>query len=240
MVGAFLFAVGAVAGAENMQLEGFFFGLLGGVIQAGVVHYLIAKIFGPVLFGRLWCGWACWTVMVLDLLPFTRPPGRLPARWGRLRYLHFSLSMGLVVLLFFGFGVREGAVGRTALIWFLAGNALYYVAGVALAYTFKDNRAFCKLLCPVTVPLKLTARFALLKIGGDAEKCNDCDACEKVCPMDVRVSDYVLNGKRVLATECSLCQTCVTVCARDALKLSFGLDVGGADLLRQRTSTSGS
>jgi hypothetical protein len=36
--------------------------------QAAVVHYLIAKVFGPMLFGRIWCGWACWTVMVLDLL----------------------------------------------------------------------------------------------------------------------------------------------------------------------------
>jgi len=52
--------------------------------------------------------------------------------------------------------------------------------------------------------------------------------------MDVRIPDYILNGKRVLSTECSLCQTCITVCARDALKLSFGFDLGGQDLLRQR------
>jgi formate hydrogenlyase subunit 6/NADH:ubiquinone oxidoreductase subunit I len=38
----------------------------------------------------------------------------------------------------------------------------------------------------------------------------------------------------VLSTECSLCQTCTTVCARDALKLSFGFDLGGKELLRER------
>jgi len=47
----------------------------------------------------------------------------------------------------------------------------------------------------------------------------------------VRISDYVLNGERVLTTECSLCQTCITVCAHDALKLGFGFDLGGKDLL---------
>jgi hypothetical protein len=52
--------------------------------------------------------------------------------------------------------------------------------------------------------------------------------------MDVRISDYVLSGRRVLTTECSLCQTCITVCARDALKLGFGFDLGGQDLLRER------
>jgi ferredoxin-type protein NapH len=48
----------------------------------------------------------------------------------------------------------------------------------------------------------------------------------------VRISDYILNNERVLSTECSLCQTCITVCAKDALKLSFGFDLGGKDLLR--------
>jgi polyferredoxin len=237
LVGAFLFIFAVFVGIENTQIEGFFFGLLTGVVQMAVIHYFIAKLIGPVLFGRLWCGWACWTVMVLDLLPFTRPPGRLPGRWPQgLRYLHFGLSLALVLVLFFVFDFRSGAAGRTAVLWFLAGNAAYYALGIGLAYALKDNRAFCKYVCPVAVPLKVTSRFALLKIAGNAAKCNDCDACEKMCPMDVRISDYVLSGKRVLTTECSLCQTCITVCARDALKLGFGFDLGGQDLLRVRAS----
>ena len=97
LVGLFLMGFAIFMGHENVQIEGFMFGLLTGVVQMAVIHYLIAKIFGPLLFGRLWCGWACWTVMVLDLLPFKRPSGRLPARWGWLRYLHFGLSLGLVL-----------------------------------------------------------------------------------------------------------------------------------------------
>jgi ferredoxin-type protein NapH len=234
MIGVFLFGVAGLVGAENIQIEGFFFGLLAGVVQASVTHYLIAKIFGPVLFGRLWCGWACWTVMVLDLLPFTRPSGRLPGRWGWLRYLHFGLSLALVLLLFFIFDFRQGVTGRTAVIWFLIGNALYYTIGILLAYALKDNRAFCKYLCPITVPLKLATTFSLLRVSGEAERCNECLACVKMCPMDIRIPDYIKNGRRVLSTECSLCQTCITVCAPNALQLSFGLDLGGCDLLRER------
>jgi polyferredoxin len=237
LVGAFLFGYAVLLGQENSQLEGAIFGLLTGIIQMAVIHYMIAKIFGPVLFGRLWCGWACWTVMMLDLLPFTRPSGRLPGRWGWLRYLHFALSLGLVTLLLFVFGYRDGAAGKTAVIWFLVGNILYYAIGIVLAYALKDNRAFCKYVCPVSVPLKVTSRFSLLKIKGEAAKCNDCNACDKMCPMDVRVSDYILNGERVLSTECSLCQTCISVCAKDALKLSFGFDLGGKDLLHERYSS---
>ena len=86
------------------------------------------------------------------------------------------------------------------------------------------------------MPLKITSRFSLLKIGGDAAKCNDCGACVKMCPMDIRIPEYIQAGQRVLSTECSLCQTCITVCAKDALKLSFGFDVGGKDLLRERAA----
>jgi polyferredoxin len=234
LVGLFLVGFTAIYDQENMQIEGFLFGLLGGVTQAAVVHYLIAKVFGPMLFGRIWCGWACWTVMVLDLLPFKRSSGRLPGRWGWGRYLHLLVSAGLVATAWYGFGFRAGAMGRAALAWYVAGNAFYYLAGIALAYALQDNRAFCKYLCPVSVPLKLTSRLALLKIGGDAAKCTACGACAKACPMDIRVNEYIPGGERVLSTECSLCQTCITVCPQDALKLSFGFDLGGKELLRER------
>ena len=125
-------------------------------------------------------------------------------------------------------------MGKAALVWYIVGNLVYYLVGIGLAYALKDNRAFCKYVCPVSVPLKITGRLALLKIGGEAAKCNNCQACVKMCPMDVRVPEYILNNKRVLSTECSLCQTCITVCSKDALKLSFGFDIGGKDLLRVR------
>ena len=234
MVGSFLIGFVGLYEMENIQIEGLFFGLLTGVVQAAVVHYLIAKIFGPLLFGRLWCGWACWTVMVLDLLPFQRSSGRLPGKWGWLRYAHFGLSLGLVLLLWYGFGYGAGVMGRSAIYWFVIGNLVYYLIGIGLAYALKDNRAFCKYICPVSVPLKLTSGFSLLKIKGDPAKCNECNACIRTCPMDIRIPEYIVNGERVLSTECSLCQTCISICPRDALKLSFGLDMGGKDLLREQ------
>jgi polyferredoxin len=107
---------------------------------------------------------------------------------------------------------------------------------VALALILKDNRAFCKYACPIAVPLKLGTRFALLKVEGDASKCCERRVCEKVCPMDIRIADYIARGERVLSTECILCQACLSVCPEQALTLSFGLDRGGVELLRERES----
>jgi ferredoxin-type protein NapH len=198
---------------ENMQIEGFWFYLFSGVFEAAVIHYAVAKIFGPLIFGRGWCGYACWTAMVLDLLPFKTPsrPGR---RWGWARYLTFAAALIFVGALFW-LGVEQ----KEQMIWysFWAGNALYYVSGVALAFVCRDNRAFCKYLCPVTVFLKPMSYPALFRIRVDQRKCVSCGKCERICPMAVQVSNP--SRRRKNATECILCMKCVEECPQKALKL---------------------
>jgi len=234
LIGGYMLLFLGLLEFENMQIEGFFFYLLAGFFSGSVIHYLVAKILGPILFNRAWCSWACWTAMILDLLPYTRSSGRIPGKWGWLRYMHFILSLGIVLLLWFGSGYRVESKSITELYWLLAGNVIYYSIGIILAFRLKDNRAFCKYVCPITTILKITTRFSLLKIRGNSEKCNECGACMKMCPMDIRIPDYTRNGLRILSTECILCQTCVNTCPTGALKVSFGLDIGGKELLNER------
>lgn len=240
LIGGYLLFVVGFLGGEDIQIEGFFFALLSGMAGAALMHYFVAKILGPVLFGRLWCGWACWTVMVLDLLPFKRSGGRIPGKWDWLRYAHFGLSLGLALVMWFSFSYANEVYWNSPalLIWFLVGNLFYYGVGIGLAFWLKDNRAFCKYVCPVAVPLKLTSRFAMLKVTGDYSKCNECMACEKICPMNIRIVDYLKADRRVLSTECILCQTCISACAKDALKISFGFEVGGQEWLNERTEVT--
>ncbi len=54
--------------------------------------------------------------------------------------------------------------------------------------------------------------------------------------MDIRVKDYITAGERVLSTECTLCQTCISVCPHDSLNVSFGLDLGGKEIIDYDTS----
>lgn len=78
-VGLYMLVYLGLMSQENMQIEGFWYYLFSGVFEAATIHYAVAKIFGPLLFGRGWCGYACWTAMVLDLLPFKvpqKPPQR--------------------------------------------------------------------------------------------------------------------------------------------------------------------
>ncbi|MFW9919350.1 MAG: 4Fe-4S binding protein [Candidatus Thorarchaeota archaeon] len=235
LVGGYMLLFMGVFISNNVQIEGFFFSFLSGIMGAAITHYLMAKVLGPLLFGRLWCGWACWTAMVLDLLPFTRSPGRVPGKIGYLRYTHFALSGIMVFFLWVLIGPWVGQDNSiVALLWVISGNIFYYAAAIGLAYKYKDNRAFCKVLCPITTLLKITSRFSLIKVEGQAERCTECGACEKVCPMDIKIREYLSKGKRVTSTECILCQTCINSCPKKALGLSIGFDIGWKELLRVR------
>ena len=213
LVGGYMLVYLGILCRENMQIEGFWYYLFSGVFEAATIHYAVAKIFGPLLFGRGWCGYACWTAMVLDLLPY-RQPQHARRRLGFLRYVTFAASLLFVGALFW---LHIADKEHILFISFLAGNAAYYAAGIALAIAFRDNRAFCKYLCPVTVFLKPMSRHALLRVRVDAARCVGCGRCRQVCPMDVDVPDG--SPRRANATECILCLRCTESCPRQALHL---------------------
>lgn len=196
---------------ENMQIEGFWYYLFTGVFEAATIHYAVAKIFGPLIFGRGWCGYACWTAMVLDFLPYKIPRGeRKKIEW--IRIVVFILSLVFVSLLFLA---KVKNIERMMFWAFIVGNIFYYAAGIALAFVFKDNRAFCKYICPITIFLKPMSYFSLIRITCDKDKCISCDKCKRVCPMDVDVTDN--SRKRKNGTECILCMECVKNCPKNAL-----------------------
>ena len=212
-VGLYMLVYLGIISRENMQIEGFWYYLFLGSFEAATIHYAVAKIFGPLLFGRGWCGYACWTAMVLDLLPYKQPQAHRREKLGALRYVMFALSLALVSGLF----LTKAAQLERIMFWlFLAGNALYYAVGIALAYGLKDNRAFCKYLCPVTVFLKPMSYFSLLRVHCDESKCVHCGKCLRVCSMDVEVNKE--SRKRKNGTECILCYECTKSCPTKALR----------------------
>ncbi len=206
-----LIYLGLICG-ENMQIEGFWYYLFLGVFEAAVIHYAVAKIFGPLFFGRGWCGYACWTAMILDLLPYKKPQS--PRRkLGFIRYIVFVISFAVVTGLF----LVKAAKLEEIMFWlFIGGNLLYYAAGISLAFILKDNRAFCKYICPVTVFLKPMSYYSMLRIHCDESKCIHCKKCLRACPMNVEVNCE--SRKRKNATECILCYECVKECPVKALR----------------------
>lgn len=212
LIGLYMLIYLGLINNENMQIEGFWYYLFTGVFEAATIHYAVAKIFGPLIFGRGWCGYACWTAMVLDFLPYRVPSGpRKKIGW--IRYFTFVAAFFFVSALFLA---KAGNIERIMFFAFIIGNALYYAVGIGMAFALKDNRAFCKYVCPITVFMKPMSYYSLVRIKCDTDKCISCGKCKKVCPMDVEMTDN--SRKRANGTECILCTECVKVCPVNALK----------------------
>lgn len=211
LVGLYMLVYLGLICRENMQIEGFWYYLFTGVFEAATIHYAVAKIFGPLIFGRGWCGYACWTAMILDFLPYKTPEAPRK-KLGFIRYVTFTLSLIFVSALFLS---HVGDIEKIMFWAFIIGNALYYAVGIILAFVCKDNRAFCKYICPITVFLKPMSYFSLFRVKCDKEKCISCGKCKSVCPMNVNMTDN--SRKRKNGTECILCMECVKACPKNAL-----------------------
>ncbi len=195
IIGSFILILAGILGRNNFQLEGFFLYAITGTMSGVLVHFLMGKIAGPLLWGRTWCSWGCWSAMIFDLLPFRKDTvwkrGALP----KVRYFHFGFSLVLIIVLYYVFKKSFLQTDPTALnsrlgtvqemTWFMVGNGMYYLIGIITAFSFKDNRAFCKYLCPVTVFLKTASIFSVLRIAGNKNACNHCKSCVRQCPMSI-------------------------------------------------------
>lgn len=212
-VGLYMIVYLGIICRENMQIEGFWYYLFLGVFEAAVIHYLVAKIIGPLFFGRGWCGYACWTGMILDLLPYKVPNGPRK-KIGYIRYITFIISLFFVGTLFL---LNVKHLEKIMFYAFIIGNVIYYVIGIILAVILKDNRAFCKYICPVTIFLKPSSYFSILRVKCDKDKCISCGQCQRICPMNVDMTNNL--RKRKNGTECILCLECIDKCPKKALHL---------------------
>lgn len=226
LIGTYLLGYVGFLSKEDLQIEGFWIYLFSGFFAGATLHYFIAKIVGTVVFNRGWCGWACWSAMVFDLLPWRKPTVPINKKLTYIRYVHSIVIAVTMIALFYlsAFGKDFRRKDEVELYWLLIGNGAYYGVGILLAALLRDNRAFCKYACPIPVFMKIGARFALLKNEIDDTKCVECGKCEKHCPMQIKLLDYKRAGRRICSTECILCQTCESVCPKDAVKMTFKID----------------
>jgi len=200
---------------ENFQLEGVVMIVLVGFFSKGFIHYCIAKIFGPLVWRRGFCGYACWTAAVLDWLPISNGTRNVPRSYRNIRFISLAISFMIPLYLVFvlSFDPWTGFINKNEMKWMFISNAIYYIISMPLAFILSDKRAFCKYVCPVSLVMKPSASLGLLKIKPNPDKvCIGCSACNKVCPMGVDVMNYMKHNKAVTDTECILCNDCGIVC----------------------------
>ena len=95
---------------------------------------------------------------------------------------------------------------------------VFILALVTLVILFilawRGGRTYCNTICPVGTILSFLARFSLLKIHFDAEKCKNCSMCSKNCK--AACIDYKTHT--VDASRCVVCGNCISSCKFGALR----------------------
>ena len=81
---------------------------------------------------------------------------------------------------------------------------------------YRNGRTYCNTICPVGTTLGYVAKFSLLKMKVDEDRCVKCGLCEKNCKA---ACIKVERGEPVKFdyTRCVTCGNCQTVCGKKAL-----------------------
>ena len=206
---------------ENFQLEGVVMIVLVGFFSKGFIHYSVAKIFGPLIWRRGFCGYACWTAAVLEWLPIKNKKSNVPRAYRNVRFISLLLSIGIPVYLIFvlSYDPWTDYINKTEMKWMFVSNAVYYALGISLAFVLHDKRAFCKYLCPVALVMTPTSALGALKKRPNPDAvCTACGVCNKYCPMGVDVMSFMKKDRPITDTECILCSDCSIVCPENKVR----------------------
>lgn len=224
-------------------IGGLFYPPLGLIAAAMMVALLLLSLFR----GRYWCGNICPRGAFLDILVRRLSPGRRFPSWARSLWLRVSV----LVLLMSGFAWSlanlpiANAEEVTGGIYGLIGAVfvrlcLITTLGAIFLALISQHRAWCA-VCPMGTMQHLIDRAATkapptrARIATNADECRDCGICERVCPMDIPIREYMDAGE-IQHPDCLRCGECVDACPTDALARKI---IEGADAAEETPATPG-
>ena len=192
--------------------------------QTAKVIAFLFFILLAVIGNKLICGWACPFGALQELIYSIPILKRI-----KQRKLAFALTNTIratlfAVMLLFLFGIvggRKGTVIYHYLNPFNLFNLDFETVSIvltvifALLGSFIVYRPFCQFICPFGFISWIAERFSIVRIRIDKERCTQCGACIKACPLEA--AEGRVYGKR-LPADCFSCARCLNVCPVDAIK----------------------
>ena len=179
-----------------------------------------------VIGNKIICGWACpfgalqeliYSIPVLQKIKKKKLPFELT---NTIRVCLF------IIMLLFLFGIIGGRRGFVIYHYvnpfnlfnldFEAFSILLTVI-IALLVSFIAYRPFCQFICPFGFVSWVAERFSIFRVRIDKEKCTQCGACIKACPLEA--AEGLVKGKKMPA-DCFSCARCLNVCPIDAIHYS--------------------
>lgn len=211
-------------------------GILGQFVGIGLIPLSVIGVMGLVgaVAGRFLCGWVCPFGLVQELLYKVRYVKFDIPRWTR--YAKYLVLGGLVIgvplvlttesSLYFcrlcpvatiesavPWAIINGTTNMTSLAVRLI------ILFVIIILVMGHRRMFCKTMCPLGAMLSLLNRLSHIFPWRNEEKCVDCGACNRVCPMETRSHRGRFGVYEEASEECISCLECREKCPTSAIRL---------------------
>ncbi|WP_147533558.1 4Fe-4S binding protein [Bacillus marasmi] len=201
---------------------------------AGLV--LLTFIVGSgLLFRRSFCSWICpigtvseWTgklgKMIMKKKTYDLPkwltwvlsPIKYLVLAFFLKYILFDMPAAAALDFMFS---QYNVISDVKMLTFflnISSFAVKFILVIFVLSLFFKN-FWCRFLCPYGALIGLGSLLGITKIKRNEDTCIDCNACTRVCPQRIKVSEK----KAVLTPECSACMLCVEACpVKDTLTVN--------------------
>ena len=219
--------IGSLVALKNWVVNGYF----DRIHPAGLVIF-VSIVLTALLLRRGFCSWVCPVGTLSEWLADVgkRVFGRNFVIGGKADVALRSIKY--LILLFFLNAILIGmdryavsaflmspywAVADAKLLdfWLKPGTLTVVVTLSLVAASIFVRHFWCRYLCPYGALLGVLAIFSPAGISRDAERCNACRLCDKVCPSHIEVS----TKDAVVSEECIACFECVNACPKNALNM---------------------
>jgi polyferredoxin len=179
------------------------------VVLAAALLVTALFLLVTLLFGRVWCGWACPQTALAEFTSARQPLARIAASLAVSAVVSASIVWWFVSPYEFARRLATGALGPV-----VAGSWAALFAILFLDLTLLRAR-FCATACPYAKLQGVLFDRSTLVVAYDARRaadCVDCGACVRVCPTGIDIRDG-------LQAECIACAECADACAPIMAKL---------------------
>ena len=191
-------------------------------IHESSIVLMIISVFLAILFGPVFCGWICplgsvqeWFSKLGRKLFKKKFNNFVPLKYDRyLRYVRYIvLAWVIYVTTYTGKLVFQEVDPYFALFNFWSSEVAIgsiIILGITLITSLFIERPWCKYACPFGAVMGISNLFRIFKIKRNKSTCISCGACDRACPMNIKVSEssIIRNHQCISCMKCTSEEAC--------------------------------